>query len=405
MASQRRANGEGAIYWSEARQRYEGLLDLGRSADGRRRRRKVTGRDRAEVARRLSELRQQLATGQPVGAGALTVGQLLERWVTDVAPGRVEPGTVASYRWAVDHLVEGLGARRLVRLTPEDVEAFLAAKADTLGQASLVRLRAVLGQAIRWAEKRGHVARNVAALADLPVGARTASTGRATTIDEAHRLLDAIAGHRHEALWLVQLTGGLRPGEAAALRWPDVDLAGGVVHVRSSLRWTDGRPHLAEPKTPRSRRSLVLAPATVAALRAHRTRQSAERLAAGPRWSAEWPDLVFAAELGTPLDPANLRRALARVAQQVGLDGLRPYDLRHSAASLLAAAGVPLERVADVLGHDGLRMARLVYVHALSPSIDAAAAPMEHLLRGRPPTAPAAPGDAADEGDGRAAQG
>lgn len=386
MASRRRAKGEGSIYWSEARQRYEGLLDLGRSADGRRRRRKVTGSDRAEVARRLSELRQQLATGQPVGGGALTVGDLLERWVTDVAPGRVEPGTVASYRWAVDHLVEGLGSRRLVRLTPEDVEAFLAGKAETLGRSSLVRLRAVLGQALRWAEKRGHVARNVAALADLPVGARPATAGRATTVDEARRLLDAIAGHRHEALWLLQLTAGLRPGEAAGLRWPDVDVAGGVVHVRSSLRWTDGRAHLAEPKTPRSRRSLVLAPATVAALRAHRRSQRAERLAAGPRWSPDWPDLVFTAELGTPLDPANLRRALARVAEEAGLGGLRPYDLRHSAASLLAAAGVPLERVADVLGHDGLRMARLVYVHALSPSIDAAAGPMQDLVAGRAPS-------------------
>jgi integrase len=394
MATRRRANGEGAIYWNEARQRHEGLLDLGRGPDGRRRRRKVTGRDRAEVARRLSELRQQLATGQPVGGGSLTVGELLERWVTEVAPGRVEPSTVASYRWAVGHLVEGLGAHRLVRLTPEDVEAFLAVKADALGRASLVRLRAVLGQAIRWAEKRGHVARNVAALADLPVGARPTTAGRATTVDEAHRLLEVIAGHRHEALWLLQLTAGLRPGEAAGLRWPDVDLVDGLVHVRSSLRWTDGRPHLAEPKTPRSRRSLVLAPAAVAALRAHRTRQSTERLAAGPRWSTEWPDLVFTAELGTPLDPANLRRALARVTQRAGLDGLRPYDLRHSAASLLAAAGVPLERVADVLGHDGLRMARLVYVHALSPSIDAAAGPMQALLDGRPPTTPDPSSDA-----------
>lgn len=396
MATRRRANGEGAIYWNEARQRYEGLLDLGRTADGRRRRRKVTGPDRAEVARRLSELRQQVATGRPVGGGALTVGEVLERWVTDVAPGRVQPGTVASYRWAVDHLVDGLGGHRLVRLTPEDVEAFLAAKAETLGRSSLIRLRTVLGQALRWAEKRGHVARNVATLADLPIGARAPREGRATTAEEARRLLDAIAGHRHEALWLVQLTGGLRPGEAAALRWADIDLVGGVVHVRSSLRWTDGRPHLAAPKTPRSRRSLVLAPATVAALRAHRARQSAERLAAGPRWSPDWPDLVFTAELGTPLDPANLRRALATVTTAAGLGALRPYDLRHSAASLLAAAGVPLEHVADVLGHDGLRMARLVYVHALAPSIDAAAGPMEDLLRGRGP-GPTHPGDDASE--------
>lgn len=120
----------------------------------------------------------------------------------------------------------------------------------------------------------------------------------------------------------------------------------------------------------------------MAALRAHRCRQVELRLILGPTWPAEWSELVFATEAGTPIDPANARRKLRGVATAAGLAGLRPYDLRHSAASLLAAAGVPLEHVADVLGHDGLRMSRLVYVHALAPSVDAAVAPMERMLAG-----------------------
>jgi hypothetical protein len=54
--------------------------------------------------------------------------------------------------------------------------------------------------------------------------------------------------------------------------------------------------------------------------------------------------------------------------------------MRHSAASLMSAAGVPLEHVADVLGHNGTRMAVLVYCHVLAPTVDAAAAPMQALL-------------------------
>lgn len=75
-------------------------------------------------------------------------------------------------------------------------------------------------------------------------------------MDEARALLAASEGHRLEALWLVQLTLGLRPGEVAGLRWPDVDLDTGVIHVRSSLRWHNGVPELVKPKTSRSRRSL-----------------------------------------------------------------------------------------------------------------------------------------------------
>jgi hypothetical protein len=54
--------------------------------------------------------------------------------------------------------------------------------------------------------------------------------------------------------------------------------------------------------------------------------------------------------------------------------------MRHSAAPLMSAAGVPLEHVADVLGHNGPRMAALVYRHVLAPTVDAAAAPMQALL-------------------------
>lgn len=379
--ARKRANGEGTIYWSEERGRFEGLLDLGRGPDGKRQRRKVTGSTRAQVATKLADLRRQVEAGLPVGGGAMTVGDLLARWLADVLPTRVEAGTVAGYRWAIEkHLAPGLGATRLMKLTPEQVERFLVAKSTTLGRSSLVRLRAVLGQALRWAEKRGYVARNAAGLADLPAVTKAPKQGRALTIDEARALLEAARPNRLYALWLTQLSLGLRPGEAAALSVDDVDLDAGVVHVHSSLRWTDGRPTLEAPKTTRSRRSLRAPASVVAALRSHRADQAACRLALVDEWPAQWSGLLFTTEAGTPLDPANVRREFRKVVAAAGLGDLRPYDLRHSAASLLAADGVPLEHVADFLGHDGLRMARLVYVHASGPSVDVAAAPMERLL-------------------------
>ena len=132
------------------------------------------------------------------------------------------------------------------------------------------------------------------------------------------------------------------------------------MHVRSSLRWLDGRPSLVDPKTARSRRSLTAPSPVVKALRSHRARQAEHRLVLGRTWPAESSELVFITEHGTPIDPSNARRELQAVAKASKLGHLRPYDLRHSAASLLAADGVPLDQVADLLGHDGLRMARLV---------------------------------------------
>ena len=89
---------------------------------------------------------------------------------------------------------------------------------------------------------------------------------------------------------------------------------------------------------------------------------------------------MFTTTIGTPINPSNLRRSFRRVTTAAGLGRWRPHELRHSAASLLSEPGVPLEVVADVLGHDGTRMTALVYRHAVSPTVGAAVAPMESLF-------------------------
>ena len=84
-----------------------------------------------------------------------------------------------------------------------------------------------------------------------------------------------------------------------------------------------------------------------------------------PLVGAQWQDLglVFPTSRGTLLDPANLRRSLRTVTEQAGLGRWHPHELRHSAASLLSAAGVPLEEVADVLGHASTRVTSATYRH------------------------------------------
>lgn len=83
-----------------------------------------------------------------------------------------------------------------------------------------------------------------------------------------------------------------------------------------------------------------------------------------------------------PLNPSNLRRGFERLTSAAGLGHWHPNELRHSACLLLSAAGVPLEHVADVLGHDGTRMAARFYRHAVSPAVGAAVAPMEAMFGG-----------------------
>lgn len=371
----RRGNNEGSVYQEKSTGRWVAAVSI----DGRRRR--AIAPTEAAAKRRLREMVAQIDSGLPITDGSLTVERLLDDWMTTaVAAKDLSPRTVDVHRWAVGILIETIGKKRVKTLRPEDVEAVffrLAAeghgrRARAMSRASLIKIRSTLGQALTWAERRQLVARNVARVVELPQIARGAELGRALTIEQARVLLGAIEGHRLEPLFMLMLMLGLRPGEATGLAWGNVDLDGGVVHVRQSLKLHGGSLEVTEKlKTSRSRRSLDAPPQLVDLLRSHRTKQVAERLEIGPAWSNP-DDLVFTNALGGPIDPANLRRSFGKVTEDAGLGRWHPHELRHSAASILSASGVPLEEVADVLGHDGTRMTALVYRHAVTPSVGAA---------------------------------
>jgi integrase len=82
---------------------------------------------------------------------------------------------------------------------------------------------------------------------------------------------------------------------------------------------------------------------------------------------------VFPTIIGTPIDHSNLRRIFERVSQAAGLGHWSPNELRHSAASLLIAKGVPIQEVADLLGNSP-RMLMQTYRHRVKPVVDLTAA-------------------------------
>ena len=164
---------------------------------------------------------------------------------------------------------------------------------------------------------------------------------------------------------------GLRPGEAAGLTWENVKTKGKrpTLTVAANPRRTSlGALILVlPPKTP-SRRTLEIPPPVVNTLKAQRTRQTTEQETAGRAWRNTY-DLVFTTDVktGTPLGPSNVRRVYARLAKDAELDHLHPHMLRHAAASLLSKAGVPIEDIADTLGHRSITVTAEINRHPIAP--------------------------------------
>ncbi|WP_432486898.1 tyrosine-type recombinase/integrase [Kineococcus sp. SYSU DK018] len=373
----KRANGEGTIYQRKDG-RWEGSCYVLLPSGGRARR-SVYGRTRAEVREKLTALQRESDRGVPVEAsGTLTVGAYLETWLRDVAAPKVRPATYRGYEMYVRrHLVPGLGRKRLSRLSPADVRAFLAdRRAAGLSPASVKQVHAILRTALQHAVREDLLPRNVARLVVVPNAPR--HEWQPLSIEEARALLDAARGDRLYPLWAVALAVGLRRGEALGLRWCDVDLDAGLLHVRQALQRTTEGLVLVPPKSERSRRTVPLPAVARGALREHRQAMVAEALRSGRPMTAD--TLVFTTPIGTPMDPRNVSRAFVELLQAAGLRRVRLHDLRHTCATLLLAQGVPARVVMEVLGHSGITLTMNTYGHVLPTMLQEAAQSMDDAL-------------------------
>lgn len=374
--TRRRGNGEGSIFRHERLDRWCAIVTV----DGRRK--YLYGRTRQEVAQKLASALEAKARGTLVMAPQQPLGTFLEQWLRDSVKPRVRPWTYKGYEVLVRvHIVPELGRVPLQKLTPQQVQRLVNAKVEaglspkTAGY-MLGTLRTALNEAVRW----GLVGRNVAALVARPKVERYEI--QPLTPSEARRLIEAAAEDRLGALYTVALTMGLRQGEALGLRWEDVDLDAGLLHVRNQLQRVEGRGlQLVPPKTRLSRRTLAMPRSIVENLRRHRAGQLEEQLFAGPRWKEA--GFVFTTPIGTPLDGPNVTKSFQRLLSRAGLERRRFHDLRHSCASLLLAQNVAPRVVMEVLGHSQISLTMNTYSHVLPELKGAAAEQMEALLGDR----------------------
>lgn len=336
------------------------------------------GGTREEVRRKLARaLGAQEAGGLADGRG-LSVGEFLDQWLNEVAKPSVRAWTFRGYEVHVRrHIKPVLGRVPLERLEPVHVQSLMNRKlAEGLSPKSVRYLRGTLRTALNQALRWGLVARNAASLVDGPRVERPEILPFGP--EEARRFLAAVKGHRLEALYTVALTMGLRQGEALGLRWQDVDLQMGYMRITKQLQRVSGVFELVDPKTSRSRRTIVMPPMVSASLRDHRERQQRER----PSPAAEWNQfgLVFTRPDGHPLDGTVVTHQFHRVLDGAHLPQRRFHDLRHSCATLLLAQGVSARVVMEILGHSQIAITMNTYTHVIPELRNDAADRMESLL-------------------------
>ena len=371
----RRSRGEGAIY-ETADGRVRGSLTLPHPVGTRAVRRYVSGRTRADVARALDELRREAAGRLSSGE---TTGAYLERWIVTIE-AKLRASTHREYARHVARYWSPLASIRLTQLTAAQVEHTMGTMIDRGLSAQTVRhARSTLRRALHDAQRDGLVDQNVAALARPPRLDRPAM--RALSPSDVNWLITTTAKDPFGPLYAVAIGTGLRLGEILGLAWSDIDLeARSLIVSRSLSRAHDGAYELAETRTSRGRRTVMLPRIALEALRRQGTRQATARQEAGAAWH-DGAGLVFRDDEGRSLRPDVVSRAFREAADRIGLETVRLHDLRHTAATLMLAAGVPLNAVSEALGHASLAITASVYAHVTPDVRREAADAIDRALR------------------------
>ncbi len=312
-------------------------------------------RDAEDFARRVEV---EIADGRwrdPAAAKA-TVAERTAAWLAGLH--HVRPSTLAQYRWTVErYIIPGLGSHPIGALRPEQVRSFLARLLEEgRGPRTVRAVRQVLHAVLEEAVRDGVIVSNPVRYVHPPREERREL--RLPTPEEVERLVKATE-EAWRPLVLLLAYGGLRIGEALGLQRRDLDLLARRVHIRRQAVEVAGRVELAEVKTAAARRVVALPTFVCEALARHLETRPAEPGA-----------LVFADARGGPVRRTNWRRRVWEpAARAAGLEGLRPHDLRHFAATIAVAAGAHPRALQARLGHSTSRVTMDVYASVL-PGLD-----------------------------------
>lgn len=390
MATRKRGQSEGSIYRRKDGY-WVGAVSLGGGT-----RKTVYAKVRADVVRKVDAIRANLTQGIQPANDRMTVEDVVQQWVNGKRQ-TVRPGTFEAYSGLLrKHVIPHIGNHKLAKVSPAVLERFYRTRSESVSAQTIRNLHFVLKQAFDWAVRRDWIARNPVRLiapADLPRVTRKPAT--VLSPEQAQKLIDVSKGTKSETLITLALTTGARVSELLGLTWDRVDLldeskrkpaqqpSPGQVRIDRALQYRDGEPILVEPKTRAGRRTLTLTRTASGPLRQLRSQQNktALRLSKTKAWKNDL-DLVFTTETGRPLTRhAALYQYLRPLLSEAGLPAkLKFHDLRHVAASLLLADGIPVPIVSEMLGHANPSITMSIYSHALPDSQDIAASAMDALL-------------------------
>lgn len=335
---------------------WNAVIDIPRGTEDRRKQVTRTFPTERQARLWLAEMVTQAA--QPAQEPALTVGEYLHTWLESLDYAR--PSTRATYRSHVDrYLIPILGGISVEELRQAQVLQLVEhLRACGLHASSVQRVLSTLSTALRSAMAAELVTRNP--VWGVKVPGESPRPLPSWTVDDCRRFLEGLGTDELDICLRLALTAGLRRGELLGLRWGDLDLGEGLLHVRCSRVAVGGAVVEGQPKSASGVRTVYLDSSTSQALRELAVRQRS-RIPVGTQAT----QLVFTSPEGIPWAPWWLSRQFEARITALGLSRIRFHDLRHASATMGLASGETLREISARLGHSDISVTARTYTEVV----------------------------------------
>lgn len=376
--AKRRANGEGSIR-KRKDGRWEGRYTAGRDpVTGKAIYKNVLGKTQAEVKAKLKDAIEK-SSSLVTTAEHYTVGQWLDAWMENYAKLQVRASSYKTYQGFIsNHIKPALGDIHLDKLTAMDLQQLYKHllengrvectesrnKSKGLSVKTVRNINQMISSALNCAVEQRLIPANPTKGCVLPKLERKEMKilppeSLGTFFEEARR-----SGVFE--LYYIDLATGLRRGELLGLKWSDIDLTKGVIHVRRQVLRQNGKVIEAPLKTKNSYRNIAIGADTINVLR--RMEQKDE--------------YVFPSPFGGPMSPDSVLHMLQRVLKRAGLERIRFHDLRHTFSVLALQNGVDVKTLSAMLGHYSAGFTLDTYAHVTTSMQKQAANAVGNFLSG-----------------------
>lgn len=339
------------------------VIELGKDLNGKRKQKKKRGfKTQKEAKASLNKALHELNTGTYIQPSNVLLGDFMKDWLQYKKSNVAESSFETYYYNLKNHINPGLGNIPLSKLKAQDVQKFYQQllSEKRLNHNTVRKIHSMLGNALDRAVKYEMINKNVVKLVESPK--ETKSEMKVWDLDQVKTFLAYSVESHLYIVYFIAINTGMRQGEILGLSWDSVDLENNIISVRQTLS-NYGKSIKATTKTSAGMRTITVPQELSNELKKHKLEQMKRRLMMGTLYQDM--NLVNASELGTPINPSNLRRNFNIFIKKAGLPKIRFHDLRHTHATLLLKEEVNPKIVSERLGHADTRMTLDRYSHVL----------------------------------------